>query len=69
MALKLKYDMVVAELDQLKNQVTEDVHEINEDKQELKMIIDDLSKDLHFNKAVLYKYVSSEIIGKLRQNT
>lgn len=47
----------------------ENVHEINEDRQELKFINEDLAKELKFNKAVLYKYVKQEVIAKLRAET
>lgn len=40
-------------MDLYKNQVNDDIHENNEDKQELKVLNDDLSRELHFNKAVL----------------
>lgn len=68
-ALKIQYNQVISELDQYKSHVKENIHEHNSDQQELKLINDDLSKELRFNKAVLYKYVSSEVIGKLREKT
>jgi hypothetical protein len=68
-ALKIQYYQVISELDQYKSHVKENIHEHNSDQQELKLINDDLSKELRFNKAVLYKYVSSEVIGKLREKT
>jgi len=68
-ALKIQYNQVISELDQHKSHVKENIHEHNSDQQELKLINDDLSKELRFNKAVLYKYVSSEVIGKLREKT
>jgi len=39
----------------MKNSESENIHEINQDKEELKVINEDLTKELHFNKAVLYK--------------
>ena len=40
-------------MSQIKTNETENLHEINEDKEEIKILNDKLTKELHFNKGVL----------------
>lgn len=52
-ALKFRYSMLEDEIEILKNVEEDNLHEINQDKLELKIFNDELYKELIFNKAIL----------------